>query len=176
MHKEYGPEILDAIQEELKKVLDLMGFPSEVSVFQDENSITGHIKGDNVDGIIGQDGKVLDSLQYLLRKMLSKKLSEKIMLSLDAGDFRARRMKDLEKLGIKLAQEVKETGKTKSIPSLNPSERRIVHMALQEDKDIRSRSVGEGLFKKILIYRPGKGRKNSSAKHSKNKKGQAIDS
>ncbi len=173
-HKEYGPEFVSAIQEELLKVLQLMGFPSEVSILQDGNSITGLIQGDNIEGIVGHDGKVLDSLQYLLRKMLSKKLSEKIMLSLDAGNFRASRMKDLEKLGLKLAEEVKENGKTKSIPSLNPSERRIVHMALQEDKDIRSRSVGEGLFKKILIYRPGKGKRNSQAKRRKNKQGQSA--
>ena len=45
---------------------------------------------------------------------------------------------------------------TQAIPALNPSERRVVHMLLQDDKEVRSRSVGEGLFKKVLIYKPGK--------------------
>jgi spoIIIJ-associated protein len=63
---------------------------------------------------------------------------------------------------------VKDSGKTRSIPALNPAERRIVHMVLQDDSTIRSRSVGEGLFKKILIYLPGRGRKKSP-RNGKNK-------
>jgi spoIIIJ-associated protein len=63
-----------------------------------------------------------------------------------------------------LAELVKADGKTQAIPPLNPSERRVVHVALQDDKDIRSRSVGDGLFKKILIYKPGKGKRTGTNK------------
>ena len=101
----------------------------------------------------------------MLRKIIGKKYSEKAIISLDAGDFRAVRTEELRQLGLELAAEVKKSGKTGSIPSLNPSERRVVHLALQDDKDVRSRSVGEGLFKKVLIYRPGsKGRKGPARK------------
>ncbi len=104
--------------------------------------------------------------------MIGKKFTEKAIISLDAGDFRAKRNEELKQLGLQYAEEVKKSGKTRSIPSLNPSERRVVHLALQDDKDVRSRSVGEGLFKKVLIYRPGKGRKGPARrkKGSKNKK------
>ena len=81
------------------------------------------------------------------------------MFSLDAGDYRERRRQELEERAVELASEVRESGKTHSIPALNPAERRIVHMTLQDDATIRSRSVGEGHFKKILIYVPGKGKK-----------------
>ena len=75
---------------------------------------------------------------------------------------------ELKQLGLELAAEVKKSGKTRSISSLNPSERRVVHVALQDDKEVRSRSVGEGLFKKVLIYSPGsKGKKASSKRRKK---------
>jgi len=148
------------IRADISNLLDLMGFPSTVTLTQEGNSLLAHMDGEHVSDIIGEEGRTLDSLQYLLRKIFSKKFSAKIILNLDAGDFRANRLEDLAKLGLKYAAEVKETGKTRAIPSLNPSERRVVHIALQDDKEIRSRSVGEGLFKKILIYRPGKGKKN----------------
>jgi spoIIIJ-associated protein len=151
----------EAVKADINQLLELMGFPSVVTVSQDGDSLLGHIDGDHVKDIIGEEGRTLDSLQYLLRKMFSKKFSFKIILNLDAGDFRANRLQNLTDLSLKYAAEVKESGKTRAIPSLNPSERRVVHMALQNDKDIRSRSVGEGLFKKVLIYRPGKGKKNS---------------
>ncbi|MEA2084149.1 MAG: Jag N-terminal domain-containing protein [Thermodesulfobacteriota bacterium] len=169
-----GEEILEVStedQEEVKaalvKLLQLMEFPSEVSVACKQNKITAHITGEYVDDIVGPEGQVLDGIQYLIRKKISKDFSGNIMFSLDAGDFRATRTKELETLALKLADEVKETSKTLTIRALSPAERRIVHIVLQNDNTIRSRSVGEGLFKKILIYLPGKGRKKSSYKRKK---------
>ena len=65
-----------------------------------------------------------------------------------------------------MAEKVKADGKTQVIPALSPSERRVVHMSLQDDKEIRSRSVGDGLFKKILIYKPGQGNKGGGRKRN----------
>lgn len=152
-------ELLEKVETDLNRILKLMDYPSEVSVSSSQENVTALITGEHVNEIIAEHGKILDSLEYLLRKMIGKGFAEKAIISLDAGDFKANRNKELEQLGLELAADVKKSGKTRSIPSLNPSERRIVHIALQDDKDIRSRSVGEGLFKKILIYPPGKGRK-----------------
>lgn len=165
---EISPEDCDAIKTELLHILELMGLPSEVDIRQEDNSVVAHIQGDHVEAIIGQEGRVLDSLQYLLRKIASKRHGDRLIISLDAGDFRANRLRDLEVLAGKMAGEVRETGKTRTIPSLNPSERRIVHMVLQEEKDIRSRSVGEGLFKKVIIYLPGRGKKGGGSRRRKN--------
>ncbi len=157
------PAMRETIEADIRRVLELMGYPAEVTIKKEGDAVIAILSGDYDAEVIGPGGRTLDSLQYIIRKIANKKFSEKIMLSLDVGDFRATRMKELEELSRKLAVQVKETGKTRTTPALNPSERRIVHMALQDDKDIRSRSVGEGLFKKILIYRPG-GRKNTTKK------------
>ena len=167
-----GADLLAQVEADLSRLLELMASPSEISVSSDQENVTALIKGEYVTEIVAQNGKILDSLQYLLRKMIGKKFTEKAIISLDAGDFRAKRNEELKQLGLQYAEEVKKSGKTRSIPSLNPSERRVVHLALQDDKDVRSRSVGEGLFKKVLIYRPGKGRKGPARrkKGGKNKK------
>lgn len=159
---EIKPEECEAIKVELLHILELMGLPSEVDIRLEDNSVLAHIQGDHVETIISQEGRILDGLQYLLRKTVGKKHGDQIIISLDAGDFRANRLRELKVLAGKMAGEVKATGKTRTIPSLNPSERRIVHMVLQEDKDIRSRSVGDGLFKKVVIFRPGRGKKGGS--------------
>nr|WP_320011650.1 Jag N-terminal domain-containing protein [uncultured Desulfobulbus sp.] len=157
-------EGLAAIEADLRHLLELMGLPSEVKVHFEENTVQCHITGPHEEQVIGSEGRTLDSLQYLLRKMVSSHLPDRIMLALNAGDFRERRAEELKVRAVELAAKVKEDGKTQSIPALNPSERRVVHMILQEDKGVRSRSVGEGLFKKVLIYKPGKGRRSSSKK------------
>jgi spoIIIJ-associated protein len=149
------------INTDLSRLLLLMGLPAQLDIHGENNKIIVRISGENAEEIIGQDGQTLDNLQYLLRKMISRKHPEKVTISLDAGNYREGRSKDLEELARQLAREVRENGKTRSIPALNPAERRIVHMILQEDTTIRSRSVGEGLFKKILIYLPGKNKKKN---------------
>jgi spoIIIJ-associated protein len=157
-------ENIAAIQADLYQLLTLMGLPSEVQVVFEQNTVQCNISGPHEADIVGSDGRTLDSLQYLLRKIVSQHLPDKIMLALNAGDFRERRAEELKLRAIELATQVKEDGKTQAIPALNPSERRVVHMILQEDKGVRSRSVGEGLFKKVLIYKPGKGRRPVSKK------------
>ena len=160
--KPLSDEAIETIRTDLVQLLELMGTPSSVEAEQKNGKLTMHIKGDHTEQIIGPSGQTLDSIQYLLRKIAGKKMTERVQVNLDAGDFRESRVKELEATAEQLAREVKENGRTKSIPSLNPAERRIVHMVLQNDSSIRSRSVGDGLYKKILIYLPGKGRKRNN--------------
>ncbi len=153
---------LDQVKDDLEKILQLMGFPASVEVSNEANKITAHIGADHDDAIIGPEGQTLDSLQYLMRKIISRRVEGKVLFSLDAGDYREQRRQELEAKALQLAEEVRETGRTKSIPALNPAERRIVHMTLQNDRSIRSRSVGDGHFKKILIYLPTQGKSKKS--------------
>ncbi len=158
-------ENLDEIQHELSHLLQLMGLPSQVAVEAQGNSVRCLVSGDFQKELTGQEGKTLDSVQYVLRKILARKMTERARISIDVGDFKEKRRDELEAQAKELAALVKENGKTQVIPSLNPSERRAVHMALQDDKEIRSRSVGEGLFKKVLIYKPGKGKNSRPAEN-----------
>jgi len=149
--------IVNAARQLLEELLDKMGCPSEITVSEAGKSLRARIQGEHDDILTAGDGQVLDNLQYLLRKMLSKKFAQKVLISLDAGDFRAARRLELEDLARSLAGEVKQTGKSRSLAAMNPADRRIVHMAIQDEEGIRSRSVGEGIFKKVIIYQPGKG-------------------
>lgn len=165
--KPLSAEAVEMIKKDLLRILELMDAPSTVEVDQSDGKLKMLITGDHLEQIIGPAGQTLDSIQYLLRKMAGKKMTERVQLSLNAGDFRESRIKELEETAARLAGEVKENGRTKSIPSLNPAERRIVHMLLQTDTAIRSRSVGDGLYKKVLIYLPGKGRKRGGKNNRK---------
>lgn len=171
-----SPESLELIERHLLEIVELMGFPSTLDVECEGLAVTCTLRGEFEESLIGPDGKVLDSLQYLLRKIITRKVPERLRISLNVGDFREQRLEQLKVRAVELAALVKEDGKTQVLPALNPSERRAIHMILQEDKDIRSRSVGDGLFKKILIYKPGKGnrgrKKRSQGRGRQNKGGQ----
>lgn len=171
-----SPEVIDYLKSNLNRLLELMGFPSEIAVSVVENKIHLQLSGDFTEDLTSKDGQLLDSLQYLLRKMITAKFPQKVLFSIDANNFRETRRTTLIEQAQQLALEAKETGKTKTIPPLNPAERRIVHMALQDDSTIRSRSVGDGLFKKILIYLPGKEKKRPSRRRGGKKVTQAKKS
>lgn len=159
MPAEISQSHLDEVKADLEKILELMGFPATIEVSNEANKIHAHIVAGYDEALIGPEGQTLDSIQYLMRKIISRRIDGKVMFSLDAGEFRDNRRQELEEKAVKLAAEVRESGQTKSIPALNPAERRIVHMTLQDDHSIRSRSVGDGHFKKILIYIPTQGKK-----------------
>ncbi len=141
----------------------------------DDGAVQCHISGEHEDDVIGHDGRTLDNLQYLIRKIASRSLPDKTMIDLDVGDFRERRTEELKEKAVELADLVKKDGKTQAIPALNPSERRVVHVTLQDDKSIRSRSVGDGIFKKVLIFKPGKGRKPGSRRRGKQSGGSSSN-
>lgn len=165
--EELTPETLAIIEQELSKILELMGYSCPVEIRSKGVSVLCHVGGEEHEEVLtGQDGKTLDSIQYLLRKIIARKVPNRIRLTVDVGNYREKRLVYLKEKAAELAGQVKEDGKTQVIPALSPSERRVVHVSLQEDKEIRSRSVGDGLFKKILIYKPGKGGKSGGRKRS----------
>lgn len=161
-------EDLEEVQQDIARLLELMDCPSTVTAELENQTVLCKIGGAHQEALTGQDGRTLDSLQYLLRKMAAKLLPERTKFSLEVGDYRERRMEALKEEVLELAAKVRETGMTQAVPALNPSERRMVHILLQEDKEVRSRSVGDGLFKKVLIYKPGK--KKSYRKGGKGRK------
>ncbi len=157
-------ESVALVQEVLVELLEKMEFPSTVEVFSEGIDVFCKITGEYEEYLTGQDGRTVDSIQYILRKIIAKKTPERIKLSVDVGNYRDEREEELKQKAVELAELVKDDGKTQVIPALNPSERRVVHMVLQDDKEIRSRSVGDGLFKKILIYKPGKSKADGRRK------------
>jgi len=158
------PEVLAEIKRVTERVLSLMGYPATAELTQNNGKVEVQISGDHIEAIIGPEGSNLDALQYLVRKMVSQKFSDKVMLTMDANDFRETRKKELRELALEIGRLVKEGRKSKIIAPLNPAERRIIHVTLQNDKAIRSKSIGDGLFKKIKVYIPGQGRSRSNRK------------
>ncbi|NOX25016.1 MAG: KH domain-containing protein [Deltaproteobacteria bacterium] len=154
------------ISHALKKILGLLDIEAEVKVkLDDHNHIKAHISSSDEQAVIGREGENIDAIQYLLRKIISHNYPSKIFFSLDVGNYRETRKKHLESLALSVANKARKTGKSQIIGALNPAERRIVHVTLQDDKAIRSVSVGGGLFKKIKIYTLGKARNDRSPKY-----------
>lgn len=143
--------LLTSAREILEKLLERMRENATVRAQQEEDRISLSIDTDDAGLLIGKQGQTLDALQYLVTKMVAKKSRRKVRIAIDVEAYRARHNEALANLALKYGEKVRRSGKPITLNPMNPYDRRIVHMALQGDKDLKTTSRGEGLYKKVVI-------------------------
>jgi len=133
-------------------MLARIGVDFSVTVEPDgADALIVNIHGDGGGLLIGKGGYTLDALQYLTNKVLNKNGSTGRRIFLDTENYRQKREESLKALAEKLGEKAKRTKKPVTVNPMAAHERRIVHMALQNDEDLVTHSRGEGPFRKIII-------------------------
>jgi spoIIIJ-associated protein len=135
----------------LEGILARMGIAAPVSVEETEESILLNIKGDGDGLIIGRRGQNLDAIQYIVNKAANRSSDGRKMIIIDTEAYRKRREESLVSLAEKLGEKVKKTKKAVTVNHMNAHDRRIIHMALQNDASLTTKSRGEGEYRKIII-------------------------
>jgi spoIIIJ-associated protein len=144
--EEFGQFVL----EETNALLKLMGMNLKAEALKDEERFAINISGPDRMYLMSNDADGLDALQYLMNRMVMNRPDYKKIL-LDSNGYRSQKEQDLVYLAQDLARKVKNQRKPYTLDPLNSYERRIVHMALADDKEIITTSVGDGEFKRITI-------------------------
>jgi len=109
--------------------------------------------GEHSGVLIGREGQTLAALQYLVSRIVSRGMNAVVRVSLDTGDYKQRQDDNLRELALHLAAKVKHTGRACSTRPLSSYHRRIIHLALQEDEQVQTRSTGEGTLKRVVVQR-----------------------
>lgn len=128
-----------------------MGAQVEVKAEKREDEICISVEGDKNGILIGKHGKTLDALQYLTGLAVHKIVEGRIRVIVDVEGYRERRKATLENLAIRYANQAVERGSKLVLEPMNPQERRLIHMTLQEDHRIETESEGEEPFRKVVI-------------------------
>ncbi|HIU10266.1 MAG TPA: protein jag [Candidatus Avidehalobacter gallistercoris] len=113
--------------------------------------ITFHGKG--LGAIIGRRGETLDALQYLTNLAVNRQFEEKTRIVLDVEGYRAEREKMLANLARKMADKARRSDRDVILEPMSPHERRIIHIALQDAEGVKTVSVGEEPYRKVIIKR-----------------------
>ena len=137
----------------LRTILSKMGVEHEVVPSETEERITLEVKGPETGLVIGKKGATLDSLQYLVNKIVSKKLGEGEgkPISVDAEGYRERRAESLVELAHKLADKAKKTGRPVACDPMSAADRRIIHVTLANMPGLTTRSEGEGIYRHLVV-------------------------
>lgn len=134
----------------------------------DAGECTIHIEVSGPDEEIMKDreGQMIDSFQLFLQRVIQHNYAEdKTKISIDCGGYKEESSQALIELADKLKDMALEKGRSVYFRALPPKDRKIIHQYLASDDRVKSRSVGDGLYKKIKIY-PAKGAKEN---HSGNR-------
>ncbi len=140
----------------LKSMIDgLKVEDAKISAQFVDGTVEMTVECDDYGIIIGRRGETLDSLQYLTSLAIKNVTNKYVRVSLNVGDYRAKREETLKALATKNANYVARSGRRYTFEPMNPYERRIIHTAVQEVEGVTSRSVGNGMDRRVVIEPEG---------------------
>ena len=152
---EASPEALAAGKEILEKLMELLDFDVRVEVQTGDTSRL-NVVGDEAEkealgALIGRKGERLSALQHLVNLMLSRRMGDWTRVLVDVEDYRGRRERQLVEIARRAAERVVETGKMLQLEPMSALERRWIHIALRDNPDVVTQSIGEEPNRRIVV-------------------------
>ncbi|MDU1055660.1 MAG: RNA-binding cell elongation regulator Jag/EloR [Negativicoccus succinicivorans] len=136
----------------LQSVTDAMGLDVMIEKRLTTERILLQLHGRGLGVLIGKHGKTLDSLQYLTNLAANQSGRGRYFVMLDVEDYRERRQETLESLAIRMANRVKRSQRPLVLEPMNAYERKIIHLTLQDDPDVYTKSEGELDNRHLVIH------------------------
>ncbi|MDY0360303.1 MAG: RNA-binding cell elongation regulator Jag/EloR [Desulforegulaceae bacterium] len=149
---EISEEAVEKGREALEKILPLLAESFEISPEIKANEVIYNLKAENPGVVIGKKGQNLEAIQFLIDKIVNKVSEGRIRVLIDIEDYLERRKQNLQSIALRYADKVKKSGKPATIGQLSAYERRFIHIALRDDRRVRTQSMGEGYYRKLVVF------------------------
>lgn len=143
---------VEAAQKYLTAILSAMGLDAvEQKIEETESGVTITLEGEHLGVIIGRRGETLDAIQYLVSLAANMLPGDYLRITVDCGNFRAKREETLRGLAARISKSVVRTGRSTTLEPMNPYERRIIHSVVTEIEGVTSKSTGEEPNRRVVI-------------------------
>ncbi|MFO8084401.1 MAG: RNA-binding cell elongation regulator Jag/EloR [Desulfobacterales bacterium] len=139
-------------QEVLQKIVDLITTGAIIEIQKEKNEIKYNVSGGNSAILIGKKGQTLEAIQYIVEKIINKISQQKTMVLVDIEGYLENRKINLEKLSGKLAEKAKRIGRPVTMGQMSSHDRKVVHLVLRDDPGVRTQSIGNGFYRKLIIF------------------------
>ena len=149
-----SPEMAEKACSALKELLLFMGTEPAVNVEnRDEETVVNITKVPNLpEGfLIGHRGQTLDAIEYLVNRIVTKSDETDAHIAVDVEGYRERRWKSLENLALRLGERAKRRRKPVTLSPMSPRDRRVIHLTLEGDPLVTTKSTGHGYFRQVCI-------------------------
>lgn len=144
-------DINNLINEIIKTIGKGMNIVIDTEILSTDDIFNVTLVSNNNSILIGREGKILNSLQNLVRQIVRNKTEMNLKINLDVSNYKMKKMKNIEKIVREVAEEVKSSKITASLDPMNSYERRFVHTIISEYPELETESIGEGLERHITI-------------------------
>ncbi|NOX33358.1 MAG: KH domain-containing protein [Deltaproteobacteria bacterium] len=138
--------------EALQRMADLITDDARVSAYTEKDRLTLKIEGGNAGILIGRKGQTLDAMQFLTDKIINRKSEARVRVKVDIEGYMETRKSNLKHLAYKMADKAKKTGRPATINQMSAQDRRIVHLTLKDDNHVRTQSMGDGYYRRLVIF------------------------
>ena len=144
--------IADTGKEFLLGMFGKMGLSVQIEKLTTKDKITFQVHGEDLGILIGKHGQTLDAIQYLTNLVANKEVRRRCQIVVDVENYRSRREETLVQLAHRLGAKVRRTRQKIALEPMNAFERKIIHLALQNEKHIKTDSEGQEPYRHIVIY------------------------
>lgn len=135
----------------LREIVTRIGVEATVHAGTHEEGILLDLDGDTSGILIGRHGQTLDALEYIVNRILLQQDPTAPRVIVDANQYRVRRRASLEEMALRMAEQAKRKGRPVTLNPMPPQDRRIIHLALQNDPSLTTRSSGDGVLRRLVI-------------------------
>jgi len=146
------------VRETVSELLDKLGFSAEIEISYGEPDerhprppVLVDIHGEDLSMLIGKRAETMNALQYIAGLIVSKELGRGITLIIDIEGYRERRYNQVRQIARRMAEQAIKTGRRQFLEPMPANERRIIHMELRDNPDVRTESTGEDPYRKVTI-------------------------
>ena len=135
----------------VQNVVTAMGLALTASVEETPEATRINIDGEDGGVLIRRGGEGLQALQHVVATTFRKQLGDDNRIVIDCNGFRRDKDAELRQMAQFMAGKARSSGMPQEMGPLNPYERRIVHLAIAEDPDVTSESIGDAFMKTVII-------------------------
>jgi spoIIIJ-associated protein len=151
--------------ETLEKIIFLITNEANINASVKDNTLFFDITCSDPSSLIGRKGRTLEAIDYLVEKVLNKRQKNRIHSRIDVEGYLEKRKEKLISSALYLADKAKRLKKPMSMGEISFNDRRDVHMLLKKESGIKTRSVGNGHYKKLIIFPQNGNEENKDAEN-----------
>ncbi len=144
-------KVLQKAMEVAKNLFEKTGLDCRTEIKTGPEGPFLDINGPDISIVIGREGQTLSAFEYIINRITAREIEGSRGITVDAQGYREKRNQSLASLAQRMAIKAKKTGKSVALSPMGARERRIIHISLRNFSGVKTRSVGDGRERKVII-------------------------
>jgi spoIIIJ-associated protein len=151
MEKLEREAVLGETETFVRRVIEACGLDLEVTGKINGQRVEIELDGEDIELVLADNARLLYAVNHLVNQIFYRRAKKETEFLIDCCHYRSERSIELELMAVKAAEKVRLSGRSIALQPMPASERRIIHLALQDLKDVRTESEGTGRYRHVLI-------------------------